>query len=207
MKIYNLENQRFGRLRVIGEDGRDKGHVLWLCECDCGQLAHASSNALVKGSKRSCGCLRRELNNTNPLRQHPAYSRWLSMMARCYQPSTVNFKDYGGRGITVCDRWRESPAKFIQDMGIPPEGLSLERLDNNKGYSPDNCIWASRQQQNRNKRTTQLTLELACYILFRSQAGESLRKIADAYGVTYTAALEVVRRRTWLEAYPKQPQK
>jgi hypothetical protein len=90
------------------------------------------------------------------LTHHPIFGRWISMLQRCYNPSSRKFNNYGGRGITVCERWRESVANFYADMGDPPPGMSLERRDNNRGYSPDNCYWASPQQQIRNTRSNHI---------------------------------------------------
>lgn len=84
------------------------------------------------------------------LRSHPLYGRWLGMNQRCTDPAHVRYADYGGKGVQVCDRWRDFP-NFLADMGMPPPGMSIERLDGAKGYEPGNCVWATAAQQNRNK--------------------------------------------------------
>lgn len=90
--------------------------------------------------------------------KHPLYSIWKGMIYRCYSPSMRQFRDYGGRGIDVCDRWRNSLENFANDMGPRPEGFLLERKDNNKGYSPENCCWATSRDQQRNQRVTRKVL-------------------------------------------------
>jgi hypothetical protein len=84
------------------------------------------------------------------LRYHPLYGRWLGMSQRCNDPAHVRYADYGGKGVTVCERWRSFP-NFLEDMGMPADGMSIERIDGNKGYEPGNCVWATTAQQSRNK--------------------------------------------------------
>lgn len=160
----NLLGQRFGRLVVRAEAGSNKfGMIRWLCDCDCGNQTTATGCHL-RGSTRSCGCLKRENAAKIGRELHPthghagrgrktrAYHSWDAMLQRCTNPNHKAYKNYGGRGIAVCDRWRDFEA-FLADMGEPPEGLTLDRYPNNDGnYEPENCRWATREEQNAGRR-------------------------------------------------------
>ena len=155
----NLAGQRFGKLSVKEKliERDSQGLVLWRCECDCGQTHIAAGALLKKGSTRSCGCQRAatlaEINKTHSQSRTKIYQVWRGMKKRCGLESQQNFANYGGRGITVCDRWL-SFENFLQDMGHPPPGMSIERKDVNGNYEPSNCTWATQEQQNSNRRQT-----------------------------------------------------
>ena len=127
----------------------------WKCRCYCGTEFKALQSNLVRSNTRSCGCLKRNVLLWNQyehgLSEHPIYRLWHNMMRRCYDNKNTRYSNYGGRGIIVCNRWH-SPDKFYEDMGDKPAGCSLERKDNNSGYSPENCVWATAKQQGRNTR-------------------------------------------------------
>ena len=152
--------QKFGRLEVIAEAGQDK-HTsrLYLCKCDCENDKIAAGWLLRRGEVKSCGCLRKEAgadrNRTHGARHTPAFSVWRNMRVRCDSPKSKYFSDYGGRGIKVCDRWQSFP-NFLADMGQPPTGMTLERKDNALGYCKDNCEWATRVSQARNRRSNRV---------------------------------------------------
>lgn len=121
------------------------------------------------------------------------------MLTRCRNPKRKVFKDYGGRGITVCDRWLTFE-NFLADMGERPLGLTLERIKNHKGYEPGNCKWATYRDQARNRRSTKLTLDRAIDIARRSIAGERQRAIAGAHGVSVATVKKIVNGGAWPEA-------
>lgn len=160
----NLSGLRFGRLTVIEERGRKvfpcgEEKVAWLCKCDCGSTVVVLGSSLTTGNTASCGCLSTEIliakNKTHGLSKSRTYRIWQAMLNRCRNENTPNFKNYGGRGITVCKRW-DRFEKFIEDMGIAPEERSIERKNNDGNYGPDNCIWADRKAQGRNTRSNRV---------------------------------------------------
>ena len=179
--MLSLYDQRFGKLVAIEPRGSNKNkQILWLCLCDCGNEVIVEGRALKAGQTKSCGCLALEqakkmgLNNkthghSKNGKKSKVYMAWEAMIQRCTNHKHKYYNIYGGRGITVCDRWLKFE-NFLEDMGECPPGLTLERRNNNKGYSPSNCYWATWKQQQRNRRNnrpithngkTQLLIEWA----------------------------------------------
>lgn len=153
MPIKPLGAARYGRLVPLRH--ADGG---WLCQCDCGAQKTVTGSHLRTGRVQSCGCLNDEKRNapkTHGMRRSRAWVIWSNMVQRCTNPRNTSFADYGARGITVCERWRDF-GNFLADMGEPPAGLTLEREQNDQGYEPGNCRWASRAEQALNKRTNRL---------------------------------------------------
>ncbi len=161
-EIIDLLGQRFTRLLVIRRDGFNKWkNAKWLCKCDCGKEVSVYSSSLRKGITMSCGCYGRDVNTTHGLRKDGKYDSeyriWAGMKDRCYNYNNPQYKDYGGRGISVCDRWRYNFENFITDMCMKPTVKhTLDRIDNDGNYEPSNCRWATRKEQNSHTRKTRL---------------------------------------------------
>lgn len=153
-KRPDLTGKKFGRLTVVGLIIHNE-RPYWNCLCDCGAYKPNRTKILMTGKVVSCGCLRAELVG-NRSRKHGltstrAHKAWCGMMDRCYNIHGKYYENYGGRGITVCERWGKFE-NFFADMGQPPDGLSLDRIDNNLGYEPKNCRWSTAKEQSRNRR-------------------------------------------------------
>lgn len=156
----DIVGQRFGRLVVLNRAGSKRRRAAWLTRCDCGVELLRVSQELVSGKTRSCGCLRiKHGEGSSRGKRSPEYRAWKGMKARCYSKSATGYENYGGRGIRVCRRWRNSFENFLADMGRKPgERFSLDRLDSNKDYSKDNCRWATFFEQNQNRRGTHVVI-------------------------------------------------
>lgn len=155
MQKIELVGKKFGRLTVISLSGAVKSRLKWACACECGNTKVVDGAYLRRGTIRSCGCLRAEntieMRTTHGLANTGTYSSWLAMRRRCSSPKHPHFDRYGGRGIAVCEEWESSFPAFLADMGIRPEGMTLDRKDNALGYFKDNCRWATRSEQNANQ--------------------------------------------------------
>ncbi len=153
--LEDLAGQQFGRLTAI-EVAVKKPSVTWKCKCICGNTAEVRASYLKSGHTRSCGCLHLEraetLNRTHGMTDTGTYRSWVAMRRRCTDKSYRDFHLYGGRGISVCERWMSSFENFLEDMGERPKGRTLDREDNDGNYEPGNCRWATPKEQRENRR-------------------------------------------------------
>ena len=154
----DLTGRTFGQLTVLREAGRTpRGQITWACKCECGNSHIAQGTHLRSGHTTSCGCFRQEAsiaaNTTHGLSGSPEFFVWYDMIRRCYDTARPHYVRYGRRGISVCSRWRDSFATFYDDMGPRPSSAhSIDRIDNEGDYEPDNCRWATLHEQSRNTR-------------------------------------------------------
>jgi hypothetical protein len=166
--MRDIRGQRFGRLVVVAyshdvigtvKKGPSKGltyrNHYWVCKCDCGKTVTMRRSNFTSGLVYSCGCYNKEKATKHGMSKSAEYKTWRAMLDRCTNPKVGSFKYYGERGITVCGQWKESFETFYKDMGPRPSPKhSIDRLDNEKNYSPDNCRWTLAKSQIRNRRTT-----------------------------------------------------
>ena len=157
-KAKNLMGQKFDRLTVIGKCKDVHGHLAWICKCDCGnEVVSHSYNLLKKSIYSSCGCYNSDYHKTHGLSKTREYKCYRSMINRCCVSTSQDYSNYGGRGITVCDRWKESFINFYNDMGKRPgSGYSIDRIDVNGNYCKENCRWTTMEVQNNNRRSNKL---------------------------------------------------
>ena len=153
--MKNIVGNVYGKLTVVSMAGKNnENRIKWLCTCECGGSRVCYKNQLDSGISH-CGCdANTKPNLKHGMRHHKLYPTWSSMINRCTNKKCKDYPDYGGRGITVCEEWASDPEKFFSDMGERPAGTSLDRIDNEKGYSKENCRWATNAQQHSNRRTT-----------------------------------------------------
>ena len=161
-KVSNLEGKQFGRWIVLEKKGYKSKHLLYLCRCECREEKIVSGHSLLNGDSQSCGCLQREITRnrsiTHGASETKEYIVWESMRARCRNQNSQDFKNYGGRGIKVCERWIDSFENFFEDMGFCPEGLTIERMNNDGDYSLGNCRWGTRKEQALNRRSNNILI-------------------------------------------------
>lgn len=155
-RVRDLTGHRVARLTALEYAGNDKqGNALWRCSCDCGRTSLVRSYALRVGRIKSCGCWesrreRRKHGQAAP--QSPEYKAWSSAVQRCTNPRHPSYRNYGGRGVRICEEWRRSFVAFFNHMGPRPPGLTLDRIDNDGHYEPGNCRWTTYTEQIRNRR-------------------------------------------------------
>lgn len=205
--MRDLTDKRFGKLSVVEfseyrKNSQNTKIAFWLCKCDCGNSKVINSNNLISGRSQSCGCERIGKRKVHGLAGSRIYAVWTAMKARCDNPNDKSFKNYGGRGIGYDSNW-SSFENFVADVGLPPEGMTLERVDNSKGYSKENCVWESHKAQSRNTRRNnviEFNGEAMCLSDWASRLGipqSTLSARINTYGWSAEAALTTpVQRRS-----------
>jgi hypothetical protein len=152
-----LEGCRFGRLLVIERAATIGKSTAYICLCDCGKTKTVRGQSLRLGDTTSCGCARREQmvekQTSHGMYRTPTYNSWRAMLARCLNKTHRQYKDYGGRGISICPEWHKFEL-FLADMGVRPSDKTIDRINGDGNYTAGNCRWATRQEQNQNRRTT-----------------------------------------------------
>lgn len=181
----------FGRLTILAL-GKPPGTYRYkaVCRCECGKPDFvARLDGIVDGRVVSCGCYRLEQVTTHGMRKSPLYNVWKNMLARCFDPKNKSFKDYGARGISVCDRW-QSVENFVSDMGPTyAPGMELDRRENSDGYHPDNCRWVTHQGNADNRRT-------GVYLTYNGKT-QSLRRWSEETGINYGTLHERIAVWKW----------
>mgnify|MGYP001595898490 CR=1 FL=1 len=154
--FLDLTDKRFGRLTAVRYAGNGK----WRCKCECGGTAVVLTANLTKGNSTSCGCKRRETLTKHGMADTKIYRIWMQMIRRCHRENDPAYANYGGRGIIVCDRWRENFLNFIADMGARPGGYQIDRTDNDGNYEPGNCRWVTNKVNKNNMRSNRVVEHL-----------------------------------------------
>jgi len=178
--IIDLTGLKFNRLKV---QKRVAGSF-WGCICDCGNLISVSSYQLKSGKTKSCGCWSRDRTRKHGMEGTKIYNTWASMLSRCRNPKNKFYKDYGGRGITFCETWANFE-NFYADMGDKPDGMSLDRIDNDGNYSKENCRWSDQKNQIRNRRVSPK--------YYLNNETKSLAEWCEIYGISWRRVYERMR--------------
>lgn len=193
-RANDLAGQTYGLWTVMARAGRRGNDVTWQCRCQCGTEREVNGAHLVGGKSQSCGCTRAEAQRaavtTHGMEKTRVYKIWKEMKQRCANPKAPNYDEYGGRGISVCQEWNGSFEAFFRDMGQPPsDDHSLDRRDNNGSYTKENCRWATRSEQQRNKRNSRS-------ITFQGET-KNVVEWAEQYGLHYTTLARRVFHLGW----------
>ena len=199
---------RFGRLTILSRNGTlPSGAKAWLCRCDCGTEITTHGPGLRAGNVLSCGCRKKEVLNlrrtTHRMTNSPEYGIWAGIKDRTTNPKCQHFHRYGGRGIVMCDEWRNSFELFYQHMGPRPVGdgftYSIDRIDNDRGYEPGNCRWATPLEQARNKPSS-MAYSTAVAIAAAMIGGGKAKEVAKAFGYSVETVRNIYAGRSWVGA-------
>ena len=222
-KKLNLIGEKYDLLTVIQEgkgyispSGKKKSKT-WMCKCKCGNTIEVRTDSLRTGNTKSCGCLwKTSVTKHGHCKKQPhlpygkegkhsrrstiEYSSWQHMKARCYNPNHAEYSNYGGRGITICDEWKDDFQAFYNYIGKCPIGCnSIDRIDVNGNYEPGNVRWSNPIEQGRNHRNNKLTEEDAREIRYLINIGEKIKTIANLYNVSITTIYDIKNSKTWVD--------
>lgn len=195
MRMTDISGQKFGRLTAIKPDGRyNSGNIKWLCLCDCGKYTHSDSSKLRKGGVKSCGCYASErmtkINTKHNGFGTRLYEIWRQMHCRCYGENTKAYKHYGGRGISVCKEWKEFEQfkEWALSSGYQ-DNLTIDRINVNGDYCPENCRWATVKEQANNRRS--------CHVVQFNGEKHTISEWADIYKVDQRRLYDRLSRYGW----------
>ncbi len=189
MKLTDLSGRTFGKWLVLRKTSHSGTHTKWECKCECGELRTVFAEALVRGQSKSCGCFLQEtmrlriVHGMSREKKSKEYRSWDSAKGRCYRPTDINFKNYGARGIVMCDSWKNDFREFFKYMGVCPKGKTLDRIEVNGNYEPGNCVWSDRVTQANNKTST-------IWVEWKS-ALISLAELCRREGLVYNSAYKL----------------
>jgi hypothetical protein len=181
MKPILEKGDRFCKLVAVSFSHRKRTCQYWIFKCDCGKEKIIRVDGVKSGQTKSCGCFR----NTHTMSKTSIYRSWASMKSRCHNENVPHYKDYGGRGITVCEEWMEFE-NFYKDMREKPEGKTLDRINNDKGYYKKNCRWATRKEQSNNVRTNR-------HLVYKNKT-QTMAQWAEEFGMSINTLHERLRR-------------
>ena len=183
-KIKNIAGNTYTRWKVVSYSHQNKNHAMWNCLCECGNERIVSGSSLRGGLSKSCGCYNMDklmAKGTHKMSKSSEYYTYNNMLDRCYNEKNTAYANYGGRGISVCQEWINSFEQFIKDVGAKPStNHSLDRIDNSKGYSKENCKWATKLEQGNNKRNNVIVLDLHTGVFYTSLSDASKYNNIDA---------------------------
>lgn len=203
-KFIDITGKRFGRLTVISRSHVNQNKfIVWECKCDCGNTTYVVAHQMKHGKVQSCGCLNQEKRleriTTHGFSKLPIYKVWKSMKSRCYNRSDKRYSRYGGRGIVVCVEWIISAESFVRWAIVNgyKKGLTIDRIDNNGNYSPDNCRFVTVAKNNRNSSNTHLTESDIKEIRRLDANGMMQIDIAPMFGISQQSVSKIVNNKSW----------
>ena len=204
-RLIDLTNKTFGRLKVLNRENNSiSGQVIWKCKCICNKIINVQGGNLKSKQTTSCGCYRDEVTSkrstSHGMTKSSEFISWSAMLSRCINQNDPAYNRYGGRGIVVCDRWKDSFENFYEDMGPKPSDKhSIDRISVDGNYEPNNCKWSNSKDQARNRRSNKIkNIEQANEIRkLYSSRNYYQKELAEIYGCSIKTISEIVNNDTW----------